>query len=139
MPDYLLDACAILTLLNDETGADVVGGLLDRSEQGEITLGISAVNLIEVYYDRIRTVGFDKANTIIQTIYNTFPVSIIENLDHSIVREAARLKAGGKMSFADAVLVATAICTGAVVVTCDHAELEPVEQQEHVPFLWIRP
>ena len=100
---------------------------------------MNAVNLIEVYYDRIRMVGSDRSRAIIQEIYNTFPVSIIETIDSAIVGEAARLKAVGKMSFADTILVATARCTGAAVVTCDHVELDPVEQQEHITFLWIRP
>ena len=34
VPDYLLDACAVLALLNDEEGAELVGGLLDRAERG---------------------------------------------------------------------------------------------------------
>ena len=138
MPDYLLDACAMLALFNDEEGAELVSNLLDRAKYGEITLGINAVNLIEVYYDRIRVNGADQAETIIREIYKTFPVSIIETLDTAIVRDAARLKARGKMSFADTILVATARCTGATIVTCDHVELDPVEQQEHIPFLWIR-
>ena len=100
---------------------------------------MNAANLIEVYYDRIRVTGTDRADAIIQEIYNTFPISIIEILDSAIVREAARLKAMGKMSFADTILVATALRTGATVVTCDHVELGPIEQQEHIPFLWIRP
>ena len=39
----------------------------------------------------------------------------------------------------DTILIATAVCSGATVVTCDHLELEPVEKQGIVPFLWIRP
>ena len=139
MSDYLLDACAVLALLNDEEGADIVSGLLDRAEHGEITLSISAANLIEVYYDRIRVAGSDLADTIIREIYNNFPLSVIETLNPAIVREAARLKAAGKLSFADTILVATARCTGTTIVTCDHVELEPIEQQEHITFLWIRP
>jgi predicted nucleic acid-binding protein len=92
-----------------------------------------------VYYDRIRTAGTEQADAVIQDIYDTFPISIIETLNPAIVREAARLKAIGKMSFADTILVATARYTGATIVTCDHVELEPVERQEHIPFLWIRP
>jgi hypothetical protein len=38
----------------------------------------------------------------------------------------------------DTILVATAVCAGATIVTCDHAELEPVEKPGIVPFLWIR-
>jgi len=64
---------------------------------------------------------------------------MIEELTPAIVREAAYFKSKGKMSFADSILVATARCTGATVVSCDHVELEPVEKDDHIPFLWIRP
>jgi len=137
--DYLLDACSVLALLNDEEGADIVSNLLDRAEQGEITIYMNAANLLEVYYDRIRVAGAHRADAIIREIYDAFPVFVIDTLSQDIVRKAAHLKAAGKMSFADTILVATARCTRATVVTCDHAELEPVEREEGIPFLWIRP
>jgi len=137
--NYLLDACALLALFNDEEGADTVEYLFDQARKYEITLSMNAANLIEVYYDRIRVIGTEQADTLIQDIYDTFPISIIENLSPSIVRDAAHLKSGGKMSFADTILVATAVYTGATIVTCDHNEFEPVEKQKIVPFLWIRP
>ena len=139
MPEYILDACAVLAFLDGEEGAVVVRGLLDQARNNEITITMNAANLIEVYYDRIRVVGTEQADAVIQDIYDTFPISIIETLTPDIVREAARLKAAGKMSFVDTILVATAVCTGATVVTCDHVELESVEKQGIVPFLWIRP
>ena len=100
---------------------------------------MSAVNLIEVYYDRIRAVGTEEADNTIRRIYENFPIYIIGELSPAIIREAAYFKATGKMSFADAILVATARCAGATVVTCDHDELDPVERQSQIPFLWIRP
>jgi predicted nucleic acid-binding protein len=139
VPDYILDACALIAFFDGEEGAVIVRNLLDRAKNNEITLTMNAANLIEVYYDRIREVGTEQADAAIREIYDTFPISIIETLNPAIVREAARLKALGKMSFADTILVATAHYTGATIVTCDHVELEPVEQQEHIPFLWIRP
>jgi predicted nucleic acid-binding protein len=138
VPKYILDACALLALFDDENGADIVEALLDQARNNEITLIMNAANLIEVYYDRIRAVGTERADTIIRDIYDTFPVSIIETLNPDIVREAARHKVTGKMSFADTILVATAIYTGSTIVTCDHVELEPVEKQGIIPFLWIR-
>jgi len=137
--NYLLDACALLAFFDDEKGADVVNGLIDQARRGEITLSMNAANLIEVYYDRIRVVGSEEADTTIRDVYDTFPISIIEKLSPAIIREASYLKSMGKMSFADAILIATARCTGATVVTCDHVELEPVERQGKIPFLWIRP
>ena len=139
MQNYILDACALLALFDDEQGADVVEELIEQAKNKKIILTMNAANLIEVYYDRIRMVGTEQADTVIQNIYDTFPISIIEILSSDIVREAARFKAVGKMSFADTILIATAVCSGATVVTCDHVELEPVEKQGIVPFLWIRP
>jgi len=137
--NYILDACAILAFFNGEEGAVVVRELLDRARNKEIILTMNAANLIEVYYDRIRVVGTEQADAVIQNIYDTFPISIIETINPAIVREAAHLKALGKMSFADTILVATARYNDATIVTCDHVELEPVEKQENIPFLWIRP
>ncbi len=137
--NYLLDACALLAFYDSEKGADVVRELLKSAERGEITLSMNAANLIEVYYDRIREVGSENADETIRNIYEDSPISIIEELTPDIVREASYFKATGKMSFADTILLATARCTGATVVTCDHVELEPVERQGQIPFLWIRP
>jgi len=139
LQNYILDACAILAFFDGEEGAIVVRDLLNQARNNQITLTMNAANLIEVYYDRIRKVGIEQADTAIQDIYDNFPISIIETLNPAIVREASRLKAVGKMSFADTILVATAINTGATIVTCDHVELEPVEKQGIAPFLWIRP
>ena len=129
----------MLALFDDESGADIVENLINQAKNNEITLTMNAANLIEVYYDRIRTASTEKADAIIRGIYDTSPISIIETLNPSIVREAARFKAVGKMSFADTILVATALYTGATIVTCDHVELEPVEKHKIVPFLWVRP
>lgn len=139
MQNYILDACALLAFYNKEEGADVVVDLLAKAKQKEITIYINAVNLIEVYYDRIRVEGSEKADDIINGIYESFPISIIESNTPEIIREASYLKAVGRMSFADTILIATAICSNATVVTCDHVELEPVEQKGRVSFLWIRP
>jgi len=136
---YILDACAVLAFLDGEKGAIAVIELLDQARTNEISLIMNAANLIEVYYDRIRTVGIKQADVIIQDIYDTFPISFIETLSPDIVREASHLKAEGKMSFADTILVAIAVCNNATIVTCDHFEFEPVEKQGTVSFLWIRP
>jgi PIN domain nuclease of toxin-antitoxin system len=49
-PHYLLDACALIALFDNEKGADVVSGLLDSARRREIILSMNAANLIEVYY-----------------------------------------------------------------------------------------
>jgi predicted nucleic acid-binding protein len=139
MQNYLLDACALLAFFDKEEGGVVVRDLIESAKRGEVTLNMNAANLIEVYYDRVRECGSEEADTIIRNIYEDSIISIIWESNPAIVREAAYFKATGKMSFADSILMATAQCTGSIVVTCDHAELEPVEQKGKIPFLWIRP
>jgi len=73
--NYLLDACALLAFYDSEEGADVVSGLIDSAERGEITLSMNAANLIEVYYDRVRKLGSVEADDTIRNIYEDSPIS----------------------------------------------------------------
>jgi predicted nucleic acid-binding protein len=73
-----------------------------------------------------------------RTVRNS-AIHIVDFYEDDIFYEAGRLKAEyKKVSLADAVGLATAICFNATFVTCDHHELEVIEQKESVPFLWIR-
>ena len=65
-------------------------------------------------------------------------IAFFQDISHAVVREAGRYKTSYSMSLGDSIFVATARCTGATIVTCDHIELGPVERQENIPFLWIR-
>jgi PIN domain nuclease of toxin-antitoxin system len=133
---YVLDACALLALIKKEKGYQKVDQLLQECVHGEIVLYLNSVNLLEVYYDRLY-VGRDKAEEDYVLIYNS-NIQVIDDIT-LILREAARFKTSyKKMSLADAVGLATAICLDAVFVTCDHHELEKVEQSESVLFLWVR-
>jgi hypothetical protein len=42
----------MIAFFDNERGADLVSGLIDSANRGEITLSMHAANLIEVYYDR---------------------------------------------------------------------------------------
>jgi uncharacterized protein with PIN domain len=53
MRGYLLDACALIALLNDENGADKVESLLNGSQP----ILMSAINVLEVAYDAVRRSG----------------------------------------------------------------------------------
>ena len=51
--DYVLDACAVIALLNDEGGADTVAALITQAGVGTDRLFMSGIQVLEVYYDRI--------------------------------------------------------------------------------------
>ena len=138
---YVLDACAILAFLDKEEGGDKVFDLFLKAEINQVTLYVNIVNVLEVSYERIQKKG---ANTI--KIFTEFmqsaPIHIVPlpaDIADPIFTEASRFKAKGGMSLADAILLATASCNNATVVTCDHHELDIIEKTEHLPFLWVRP
>ncbi|GHU67555.1 hypothetical protein FACS189447_09820 [Spirochaetia bacterium] len=67
---YVLDACALIALLDDEEGKDKVDELFTRAKTGEIVLCISIINMLEVYYGFIRDDGLECADKIPATAIN---------------------------------------------------------------------
>jgi predicted nucleic acid-binding protein len=134
---HILDACALIAWLKNEDGADIVDGLLDKAETGEIDLFISVVNLVEINYGFISDVGADRAKEIMRTIKET--AVKITGINDSIFQETSLFKAKYNLSLADAFGLGTAAAYGGTFVTCDHHELDKIEPALNVPFLWIRP
>jgi predicted nucleic acid-binding protein len=134
---YILDACPMIALLDKENGWENVYQLIKRGNNGEITLFMNIVNFLEVYYDRLK-IDIAAAYDFRYTIHNS-AIQIIDLYENEIFYEAGRLKAEyRRISLADAVGIATAMYLDGVFVTCDHHELEKVEQNEAVPFLRVR-
>jgi len=138
MNDYLLDACALLAFLRQEIGWEIIKDLLCKAVRKEVKLYMNIVNLVEVFYYRIRESGFKNIEYVFNEVYD-LPISFIKYFDKDEIGEAAALKAAGGLSLADAFLIATAKLTGATLVTSDHDELEPVESKGEIQFLWFRP
>ncbi|GHV95794.1 hypothetical protein AGMMS50293_21140 [Spirochaetia bacterium] len=134
---YVLDACALIALLDDEEGKDKVDELFTRAKTGEIVLCISIINMLEVYYGFIRDDGLECADKILAPIDET-PLQIIDLVSQSVYKEAARLKGAYNISLADAIGLATAINLNGVFVTSD-GEFEEPEAKEHAPVFWFRP
>jgi predicted nucleic acid-binding protein len=136
--NYILDACALIAFLNNKAGQEIVADLLKKAQKGEVAIYMNIVNLIEVYYGYIRDVGRDNAMYILERIYAA-PITIRETISKPIFHEASRLKSSYKCSVADCIGLATAVALGGTFVTGDHHELEAVEQNEHIPILWLPP
>jgi PIN domain nuclease of toxin-antitoxin system len=95
----VLDAWTVMAVLRAEPTAArartlVRGGMV-----------MSSINLGEVYYALVRSHGRDVAEDRTATVRRTLSV---EDPDWPLVVAAARLKAGGGISFADAFCVASA-------------------------------
>ena len=134
---YILDACALLALLSNEPGADIVANVYQKAVSGEITLAINKLNLLEVYYDLIRTYGKENADNFYKK-FKQSPINIYHEISDEIFTEAGRLKASYKISLADSVALAQAIVSGGALLTADHHEFDPIEKRENIRFEWIR-
>jgi PIN domain nuclease of toxin-antitoxin system len=107
----VLDSWAVLAWLRDEPAGGRVLRLLEAEEQV-----ISSVNLGEVLYWTIRDRGEERAAAIVEPIRGALKV---EHPDWQTVTAAARAKARGGISYADAFCVATARRHGLPVFTGD--------------------
>jgi len=137
MKTYVLDACAMLAVLSDEPGAEVVEEIYEKADAGEIILAMNKINLLEVYYDLIRTYGKNRADEVMDEI-KQLPIRIYSELTDEIFIEAGRMKTSYKMSLADSIALAQTIAVDGELVTADHHEFAEVEKQESISFKWIR-
>jgi predicted nucleic acid-binding protein len=134
---YILDACALIALLNRELGKgyETVRDLLDRAVTGEITLCMSLVNLVEVYYRIIQLKGVQTADTVMEPIKG-LPVRFIRDITDEIYFDTARCKARYPISLGDAFLCGTAKSLNAIIVTKDK-DIKHAEEAESLSVLWI--
>jgi len=134
---YIIDACALLAFLNDEEGADKIEALLNQPAASDISVSMSIINLLEVYYGELRDNGADIAQVVLDIVQH-YSIKIINTVSERIFREAARLKAAYKISIADCIGLATAIELSGQFVSSDHHELEAVAENEPSLVFWFR-
>jgi len=137
MTTFVLDACAMLAVLSNETGADIVEEKYEKAASGEAVLTINKVNLLEVYYNLYRTYGKQHADEIHHEI-KRLPIKIVQEISDEVFVEAGRLKASYKVSLADSIALAQALVSGGELLTADHHEFDAIEGNEQIVFRWIR-
>lgn len=126
---YVLDACALIAWLRDEAGADQVEALL--LDNGA-TVMIHAVNLCEVYYDCLRSVGERRAEETVATLL-AGGVVLRDDMDVDFWKAVGHLKAAGRIALADTFAVTLALREEATLVTSDRHEFEPLIAQGVCP------
>jgi predicted nucleic acid-binding protein len=136
--NYILDACALIAFLSRERGKgyEAVRTLFNRVVTEDITICISIVNLVEVYYEFIRKCGTVEAADEIMRDVDDLPIDVIDTVSKAVYRDTARFKTSYSISLADAFFCATAMSLDATLVTKDH-EIEEVEQNEKLSVFWI--
>ena len=110
---YLLDTSAVLTLIEDEAGADRVEELLRHH-----TVIIPWIALVEVFYITQQERGASEAERRF-ALMKALPVTLLWTIDEPTLLQAGRLKAVYRLSLADTLIAALAQQQGAILVHTD--------------------
>ena len=135
---YVMDACALIALMNEEEGSKVVEKILADADKDLAKIRMHSVNVLEVYYDLYQRHGKIAADEELVKMRD-LPILINGEIDDELIKEAGRLKITYKISLADSFALAEAIIWGGKLVTSDHHEFDIIETKENVEFEWIRP
>jgi PIN domain nuclease of toxin-antitoxin system len=128
----ILDAHGLLVFLEREAGFEKVENFLKSASETDNDLLMTSVNYGEVYYIVLRECGRDKAEEI-EKVIKTLPIEIVD-VNIQLAKEAARLKAIKKISYADCFSAALAKIHRGEVITGDK-EFKAVENE--VKIAWI--
>jgi predicted nucleic acid-binding protein len=132
MPATVLDSHALLALLRDEPGADLVRRLLEKAAEKDLPLHMTEVNYAEVQYTVRRKEG-DAAWLAIAQYLQAAPVEF-HPATRALADVAAGYKARHKLSLADAFAAALAKEKKAEIVTGD-PEFKALEKEIKINWL----
>jgi PIN domain nuclease of toxin-antitoxin system len=130
----VLDACALVALIDGEPGGPLVESLL---KDPGATCYVHSVNLCEVYYQLIRVGGAVTARQVIDDLLS-LGLIVKDDLDRAFWEAVGERKAHGRISLADCFCLSLAIRLGGRVVTADHKEFDPLVPLGLCPILFMR-
>ncbi len=117
MTSYLFDTSALLTLRDNESGAEHVAEFLYQATSGEVKGLICFISLMEVFYRVWKDEGELEGRLAFEQV-QSLPLTIIHE-SAPLLEKAATLKATYRLSLADAWIGAAAILEGATLVHKD--------------------
>lgn len=129
---YVLDTYAILAVVEGEWGAErVVKILTDQHSR----LFLSVINLGEAYYILLRRKGEEIADEVVNSIFAE-EFLILVDASWPKVRNAAKVKSRGGLSYADSFVVSLVLEMKAPIITGD-PEIKKVADELNVQLIWI--
>ncbi len=129
---WLLDTSALLTLRDDEPGADRVAEILGLALQGETTCHACFITLMEVLY-RVWKDEDEKAGRLAYEQCLSLPITWQHETPELLIA-AAELKATHRISLADAWIAAAARLNDAVLLHKDPEFAMVPVAQEVLPY-----
>ena len=95
----VLDAYGLMLFFEKEPGYEKIEKIFINAVESGENLLMTSVNFGEVYYIILRECGQERVDEIEKIIY-TLPIEIVD-ADINLTKEAARIKANKKLSYAD--------------------------------------
>jgi len=133
MPDsYVLDTSAILTLWNEEEGANIVEHIL----RSDATIYVSFMSFMEGRYRLWKSVDREESEEFYKYL-TLLPIKRIDITD-SIFENAIEVKATTNLSVCDSWIIATAIATNSTLIHTD-PEFEQVKNKLKLKALPYKP
>jgi predicted nucleic acid-binding protein len=128
----VLDAHALMIFLEKEAGYEKMQQIFVQAAEKDAQLLMSAVNYGEIYYIVLRECGKEKTEEV-EKVIGALPIKVID-VDMNLAKEAGKLKAAKKMSYADCFAAALAKSHKAELITGDK-EFEEVKHD--VKIMWL--
>lgn len=133
MRTYVLDASALLALLEKKPGAVKVNEFLKEALRSRAQVLMSVVNYAEVYSRFLREHGKEQAQAALTIIY-PLPI-ILESVTPQRALQAAEVKVNYKLYYIDAVAAALALEHKATLVTSDS---DFRRLGHNFPIVWLK-
>lgn len=132
MQTIIVDSWAILAFLHKEKGHKQIEKIFKSAARCKIKLFVSIINIGEVYYKLIRSVGRQEAIQTVQSL-NKIPIQTISATDE-LVLKAAEIKAEHPIAFGDCFAVSIALEKKGAILTGD-PEFKRVERIVKIKWL----
>ncbi|NPV73895.1 MAG: type II toxin-antitoxin system VapC family toxin [Pelotomaculum sp.] len=129
---YVFDAYAILALIEDEPGAQTIAEIITDQEP---ELFMSIISLGEIYYILLRKKSEQAAEEVVKNIFAEESLILVE-ATWKKVKDAARIKAKGGLSYAASFVLALGKELNTPVVTGD-PEILASAREIGVEIFWI--
>ncbi|GFE72329.1 PIN domain-containing protein [Chroococcus sp. FPU101] len=121
--NIILDACAVIAYIRDETGAEQVENYLADEQH---TCLIHVINLCEVYYDVLRDSSRTEAEAMLDDL-KAIGVIFRDDIDQNFWQAVASYKATiRRVSLADCFALALTKRINGMLLTSDHKEFDPI-------------
>ncbi len=131
---YILDTSAILTYIEDETGAEDVDALLVKAEKNEVEIFISFISLTEVFYITLQENDEEEALRRV-SLLQALAVKCVESYEE-LNLHAGRLKAHNRISLGDSFIAALCREYGGILVHKDpeFEKMTPPVPEHRLPY-----